>query len=691
MSLVAALLFACLGVPAPVTAVAAPAASAAGEEAPAKEKPSTKADCLDCHDDAELTDDAGKKSMTLTAANFNSSSHRKLDCAECHESALTVKHPRKRTQIGPVDPKTCDACHNDAFTEVAGGGHGKHGASDQAIRDCEACHGGMHDPKSRIGEPASPMSAAKQIKTCGDCHKKSQEGYNKSEHARALLKAGLDEGAPTCSSCHGSHEMHKKSDLAGSISYAGTPKTCGNCHKGILKEWTDSAHGALWKDGKKGKDGRQGPVCATCHTAHAIERTDKAVIGNQVAGQCGDCHKNLYETYRDSFHGKATSLDRTQAAVCADCHTPHHNLPASDPRSSINKANLAKTCGACHDDVNASFLTFDPHAKPNDPTRNVYLYWVWFAMTGLLLGVFGFFGLHDLLWLQRAVVGKLRGEFTIGHGGAGQYVRRFSSMQMGVHVAVVLSFLTLAATGLPLKFASTTWAPILMTVLGGAEFAGHLHRLAAIVTFGYFAWHLSMLAYGLFVKKDRGYFWGPRSMTPQPRDIADIWHMFKYFLYIGPRPKFDRFTYWEKFDYLAVFWGVAIIGLSGLVLWLPTLATQVLPGWALNAAYIMHSDEALLATGFIFFFHFFHTHLRPEAFPMDPVIFTGRMPLERFKDERPLEYERMVAEGTLEQYLVPPPTPSDLRRAYIFGFTALGVGVLLAVMIFWALLGSLLH
>jgi hypothetical protein len=180
-------------------------------------------------------------------------------------------------------------------------------------------------------------------------------------------------------------------------------------------------------------------------------------------------------------------------------------------------------------------------------------------------------------------------------------------------------------------------------------------------------------------------------MTPQPRDIADIWHMFKYFLYIGPRPKFDRFTYWEKFDYLAVFWGVAIIGLSGLVLWLPTLATQVLPGWALNAAYIMHSDEALLATGFIFFFHFFHTHLRPEAFPMDPVIFTGRMPLERFKDERPLEYERMVAEGTLEQYLVPPPTPADLRRAYIFGFTALGVGVLLAVMIFWALLGSLLH
>ena len=108
----------------------------------------------------------------------------------------------------------------------------------------------------------------------------------------------------------------------------------------------------------------------------------------------------------------------------------------------------------------------------------------------------------------------------------------------------------------------------------------------------------------------------------------DFIGMIKYFLYLGPRPKFDRFTYWEKFDYLAVFWGVAIIGVSGLVLWFPTLFTFFLPGWALNAAYVIHSDEALLATGFIFLFHFFHTHLRPEAFPLDPVIFVGCMPLD---------------------------------------------------------------
>jgi cytochrome b subunit of formate dehydrogenase len=165
--------------------------------------------------------------------------------------------------------------------------------------------------------------------------------------------------------------------------------------------------------------------------------------------------------------------------------------------------------------------------------------------------------------------------------------------------------------------------------------------------------------------------------------------MVKYFLYLGPRPKFDRFTYWEKFDYLAVFWGVAIIGVSGLVLWFPTVFTTVLPGWAINAAYVIHSDEALLATGFIFLFHFFHTHLRPEAFPMDTVIFTGRMPLETFKHERPLEYERLVAEGRLEQFMAPAPTALEFRIAHVFGYLALAAGVALAIFIFWALLSGL--
>ena len=661
--------------------LAAPVSSMAAEAAKAQADPTSTPECLRCHDDAQIKSADGK-SMTVPGDGFARSAHRKLDCTDCHEAALTVKH--RPDALGAVKPEVCQDCHADEFKEVSGSIHGRRAGGERAIKDCTGCHDSLHRVY-KGGDPASPLSPINQIKTCGACHEDMMADYERSQHAHALLKAGLTEAAPSCSSCHGKHNVHAKDDASATTHRANIPATCGNCHKGILREWQESAHGKALEAGKPG-----GPVCSTCHSPHAVKQPATAAVRHQISDGCGNCHEKVSASFKDSFHGKATELDNAKVASCASCHTPHANYPASDPRSSVHKSKLAATCGACHTDVNASFLSFDPHANPKDPSRNAYVYWIWLGMTSLLVGVFGFFGLHGLLWMQRALVGRLRGEFAgAGHGGAGPYVRRFSGMQMGVHVAIVSSFLLLAATGLPLKFAGATWAPTLMSLLGGAEVAGYLHRLAGVVTFGYFIWHLGMLAHGLFVKKEGGYFWGPGSMVPQPRDLFDFIAMVKYFLYLGPRPKFDRYTYWEKFDYLAVFWGVAIIGASGLVLWLPTTATLVLPGWALNAAYIVHSDEALLATGFIFLFHFFHTHLRPETFPMDPVVFTGCMPMARFKDERPLEYERLVAAGRLDEYLVAPPTPAALRRAYIFGFTALAIGVVLAIFIFASLLSGM--
>ena len=666
----------------PATAQPAKAGKAAAAAASAAEKIEvTSEKCLSCHDDPEMKTDDGK-SLAVSADHFARSAHRKLECTDCHEAGLEVRHPRN--PLGPVKPQVCQDCHEDEFKAVATSIHGRRANGERAIKDCNGCHGSLHTVYKN-GDPESPLSPVNQIKTCGTCHEDMMANYETSEHARALLKMGLTSAAPSCSSCHGKHEIHPKTEAGATTSHARVPETCGSCHKGVLKDFSESAHATAMTAG------REGPVCSTCHEPHAVKNPDAASTRHQVSDQCGNCHEKFSTTFRGSFHGKANAVENRQAAACADCHTPHRNLAATDPRSSVHPDNLAQTCGTCHKNANASFLTFDPHADPSDPTRNPFVYWIWLGMTALLVGVFGFFGLHGLLWMQRALVGKLRGEFKFSHGGDGPYVRRFSGMQMGVHIAIVTSFLLLAASGLPLKFAEAPWAPGLMSVLGGAATAGWLHRLAGIVTFGYFAWHLGMLVHGLFVKNEKGYFWGPRSMVPQPRDIMDFIGMMKYFFYLGPRPKFDRFTYWEKFDYLAVFWGVAIIGLSGLMLWFPNVTTTLLPGWALNAAYIVHSDEALLATGFIFLFHFFHTHLRPEAFPMDPVIFTGRMPLERFKDERPLEYERLVAQGKLDDYLMPAPTASELRRAYIFGFAAVAIGVLMAIFIFWGLLSGGFH
>jgi cytochrome b subunit of formate dehydrogenase len=638
----------------------------------------TDARCLACHDDPTLKDAAGH-SLAVSAAVFAGSAHRHIACVDCHKDAEGVRHPRE--PLGPVALDVCAGCHQADIEQLKASVHAWKAVS---VRTCAGCHGDPHAVLAS-GNPNNSMSAVNQVRNCGHCHQDMMEGYLSSEHARALFVAGLV-SAPACTDCHGSgHGIQSASVAGAAVSHAQIPETCGRCHAGILGEWRDSAHGVLWLHG-----GQNGPVCTTCHQAHAIKPPQSAAMRQIFPGDCGNCHAAYYESFRDTLHGQAGVLGETAAAICSDCHTAHQNLAAADPRSSINPAHLASTCGRCHDGaVNAAFLTFDPHANPRDPERNPYLHWVWLLMTLLLLGVFGFFGLHDLLWLQRTLVGSLRGEYRQTRPASGRYVRRFTTSQIALHVTVVVSFLVLAATGLPLKYAASPWAPRLMALLGGPHSAGILHRVAAVVTFGYFAFHLLGALYQMIVRHERGFLWGPRSMMPQPRDVRDLIANVGYFLYLRPRPPFDRWTYWEKFDYLAVFWGVAIIGLTGLMLWFPGAFTRFLPGWTLNAAYIAHSDEALLATGFIFIFHYFHTHLRPETFPMDTAVFTGRISLERFQEERPLEYQRLAAANRLDSVLAPAPTRTELLRAYVFGVAAVAIGVALAVGIFVALLGNL--
>ena len=175
-------------------------------------------------------------------------------------------------------------------------------------------------------------------------------------------------------------------------------------------------------------------------------------------------------------------------------------------------------------------------------------------------------------------------------------------------------------------------------------------------------------------------------MVPRRKDFEDLYGMVRWFLYLDARmPRFDRWTYWEKFDYFAVFWGVPIIGLSGLVLWFPNWFSSFVPGVFLNIAMIVHGEEALLATGFIFAFHFFHNHMRPENFPLDTVVFTGKLPLERFAEERAEEYRRLVEEGRLEAALTDPPSPRARRLAAAFGFTAYAAGLVIVAAIFWTM------
>ncbi|HLE34044.1 MAG TPA: cytochrome C, partial [Bacteroidota bacterium] len=237
------------------------------------------------------------------------------------------------------------------------------------------------------------------------------------------------------------------------------------------------------------------------------------------------------------------------------------------------------------------------------------------------------------------------------------------------------------------KFSYTGWANVLSRILGGYESAGYIHRIAAVFMFGIFVTHL----YNLLTKKRkeagslRALLLGPDTMLPTKNDLQEFIASMKWFLNLGPRPQYGRWTYWEKFDYFAVFWGVFVIGSTGLMLWFPEIFTLLMPGWFINVATIIHSDEALLAVGFIFTVHFFNTHLRPEKFPMDLVIFTGRVPLEEFKEERPKEYEELKNSGELENLMAEPYPDIVLRAVKVFAWTALSLGFLLVVMIIYAM------
>jgi cytochrome b subunit of formate dehydrogenase len=162
--------------------------------------------------------------------------------------------------------------------------------------------------------------------------------------------------------------------------------------------------------------------------------------------------------------------------------------------------------------------------------------------------------------------------------------------------------------------------------------------------------------------------------------------MFKWFFGRGPRPRFERFSYMEKIDYLAVFWGVAIIGFSGLLLWFPTFFARLLPGWVFNVATIVHGDEALLALSFIFTIHFFNVHLRPEKFPIDLIVFTGRATTAYMKEEHPLEYERLLASGELQARIAPAPSRAAYVWAMVVGFASLALGVSIIFLVLYAVL-----
>jgi cytochrome b subunit of formate dehydrogenase len=213
-----------------------------------------------------------------------------------------------------------------------------------------------------------------------------------------------------------------------------------------------------------------------------------------------------------------------------------------------------------------------------------------------------------------------------------------------------------------------------------------MHRIFAVMLIGNFVVHAVGVARRFQRMGVQQMLFGPTTMLPRKKDLMDTLGMFRWFFRGGQKPRFDRWTYWEKFDYTAEVGGSMIIGISGLLLWFPVYFSSYLPGWIFNVATIVHGFEALLAVGFIFTIHFFNAHLRMEKFPVDDVMFTGRLPEEEFKHERGAEYDRVVASGEIRKLRVPAP-PAWYRHFAIFmGIAAMTVGTIIVLLIILAAL-----
>ena len=254
-------------------------------------------------------------------------------------------------------------------------------------------------------------------------------------------------------------------------------------------------------------------------------------------------------------------------------------------------------------------------------------------------------------------------------------IRRFTPVQRLFHVLLILSFLTQGATGLARLYIASSWGKSLAWVFGGYEACRTIHIYVGIFLICIFVAHILYVLTRINWKE----LGGPDSLFPRPKDIKDFFQHVGWFLGIAKAPEFDRWGYWEKFDYWAVFWGIPLLGATGLLLAYPLTASKIMPGWGLNVALWIHRIEAILAMCHVFIIHFFIAHLRRHNFPMDRAMFEGSADLTATRHERPAWIARLQEAGELESKLVPEAPAGRRAIFYVFGYAAVVVGIFLLI------------
>jgi cytochrome c1 len=366
-----------------------------------------------CHGEADAKAEDGR-SIAVDASRFGGSVHGALGlaCTACHTDLEGQELPHATT-LAKVQ---CATCHADAVAVFDTSIHAaaRRQTTGSVAANCVDCHT-THDIRA-AADPESSTYALNLPATCSRCHGDPAiiatghiaignvgDLFKDSIHGRAISRSGLLVAA-NCTSCHGAHDILQKGDPKSRVARPNIPQTCATCHEGIQTLYDRGSHGAALATGKT-----TAPVCTDCHSAHQIQRADAGSWKVDAVKECGTCHLDKIKTYRDTFHGQVTSLGFVRTAKCSDCHGAHEVHPKSDARSMVSPDRVLATCRTCHADASPGFAEYDPHADKDDAARNPELYYASRFMHWLLIGVFGFFGLHAILWLPRSAIARRQG------------------------------------------------------------------------------------------------------------------------------------------------------------------------------------------------------------------------------------------------------------------------------------------
>jgi cytochrome b subunit of formate dehydrogenase len=585
-------------------------------------------------------------------------------CTACHGShgIRSVKDPKSEVSRLKVSG-TCGRCHKEELQQTAASAHGGALTSQEnASPTCVGCHG-AHDVVV-TGDRESRVYKTKVEGLCLKCHLKNSEllkkigysagfiaGYQRSVHKTALASGNLK--SATCSDCHGSHSLKKASEPSSSVNKWNIGGTCGRCHADVGKIYQESIHGMAQKKGSA-----DAPTCTNCHGEHEIlGRNDPSslVAPRNVSIQvCATCHNSVqlsrkygipseqFNSFQDSYHGLAAKAGSVEVANCASCHGVHNIKPSSDPSSTINKANLASTCGRCHPGAGKNFTRGAVHVVIGPNSGPKILYWIRAIYILLIVVTIGCMFLHnflDFIQKTRYRFAVRQGKIIPEHTGAGQYVR-MSLNERIQHGVMLVSFIILAVTGFMLRFPDAWWV-IPIRQMSGKVFMirSLLHRIAGAVLIAVSIYHL---VYIFLTRKGRRFLC---DMSPRIKDVGDVWTNLRYLAGFSKRkPLYDRFGYIEKAEYWALVWGVIIMSATGVVMWFDNyfigLFTKL--GWDISRT--IHFYEACLAALAIVVWHLYYVILNPEVYPMSTAWLTGRISEQEMAEEHPLELEKIKSQ-----------------------------------------------